>query len=99
MAGPAAIFREIHRLRSYAQDLQERLDFAPKQLKAQENAAAKYQDSVHDSQEAIKKLKVAVHDHDVSVKGCQQQIKKYEQQLNEITSKKEYDALRAEIEG
>ena len=34
MAGPAAIIREIHRLRSHAHDLQTRIDFAPKQLKA-----------------------------------------------------------------
>jgi len=97
MAGPAAIFREIHRLRSHAQDLQSRIDFAPKQLKAQQNAVAKYEEALHQAHEAIKKLKVGVHEHEVSVKACQAQIKKYEQQLNDITSKKEYDALRHEI--
>jgi uncharacterized protein len=99
MAGPAAILREIHRLRSYARDLQARIDFAPKQLKAQQNAVAKQEEALHQAQEAIKKLKVAIHEHEVSVKAYHQQIKKYEQQLNDITSKKEYDALKGEIAG
>jgi uncharacterized protein len=99
MAGPSAIFREIHRLRSHAQDLQSRIDFAPKQLKAQQNTVAKYEETLHEAQETIKKLKVGVHEHEVSVKACQAQIKKYEQQLADITSKKEYDALRHEIAG
>ena len=97
MAGPAAIFREIHRLRSHARDLQSRIDFAPKQLKAQQNAVAKYEDALHQAHEAIKKLKVGILEHEASVKSCEAQIKKYESQLNDITSKKEYDALRHEI--
>ena len=97
MAGPAAIFREIHRLRSHARDLQSRIDFAPKQLKAQQNAVAKYEDSLHQAHEAIKKLKVGVLEHEASVKSCEAQIKKYESQLKDLTSKKEYDALRHEI--
>jgi predicted nucleic acid-binding Zn-ribbon protein len=99
MAGPAAIFREIHRLRSHARDLQTRIDFAPKQLKAQQNAVSKFEDNLHQAQDEIKKLKVHVHEHEVSVKACQQQIKKYEQQLSDVTNKKEYDALRVEIDG
>jgi uncharacterized protein len=98
-AGPAGIFREIHRLRSHARDLQSRIDFAPKQLKAQQNAVAKYEENIHQAHDATKKLKVGVLEHEASVKSCQAQIKKYEQQLNDITSKKEYDALRVEIAG
>ena len=97
MAGPAAIIREIHRLRSHAHDLQTRIDFAPKQLKAQQNAVAKREEELKEAQETIKKLKVSIHEHEVSVKSADEQIKRYEQQLNDITSKKEYDALKVEI--
>jgi len=97
MAGPAAIIREIHRLRSHAHDLQTRIDFAPKQLKAQQNAVARREEELKEAHEAVKKLKVSIHEHEVSVKSADQQIKRYEQQLNDITSKKEYDALKAEI--
>jgi uncharacterized protein len=97
MAGPAVILREIHRLRTHAGDLQYRIDNAPRQLRAQQNAVAKYDEAIHQAQDAIKKLKVSIHEKEVSVKAVQASIKKYEQQLNDISSKKEYDALRGEI--
>src|SRR5215471_14310217 len=97
MAGPAAILREIHRLRGLAQDLQSRIDLAPKQVKAQQNLIAKCEEDLKQGQETVKKLKIAIHEHEVSIKAEQQLIKKYENQLGDITSKKEYDALRHEI--
>jgi predicted nucleic acid-binding Zn-ribbon protein len=99
MAGAAAIIAEIHRLRSQARALQERIDLAPKQYKAQQGVIAKREDELKQGQETIKKLKVAIHEHEVSIKAAQQQIAKYEQQLNDIHSKKEYDALKHEIAG
>ncbi len=99
MAGPAAILAEIHRLRTYSRDLQERIDRAPRQAKAQQNVIAQREEDLKHGQDVVKRLKVALHEHDVSVKAEQQLIKKYEKQLSDITSKKEYDALRHEIAG
>src|SRR5438477_12579330 len=99
MAGPAIILREIHRLRTFAGDLQSRIDSAPKQLKAQQGLVTKREDELKQGQDLVKKLKVAIHEKEVSVKAENQLIKKYEGQLNDITSKKEYDALRNEIAG
>jgi len=99
MAGPAAILREIHRLRTHAQNLQSRIDFAPKQLKAQQSVVAKRNEELKEGQDALKKQKVGIHEREVSVKAEHQLIKKYEQQLNDISSKKEYDALKHEIAG
>jgi uncharacterized protein len=99
MAGPAAILREIHRLRAFAQELQSRIGLAPKQQAAQQGVVAKREEELKEGQDAVKRLKIGVHEHEVSIKAEQQQIKKYEQQLNDITSKKEYDALRHEIAG
>jgi uncharacterized protein len=97
MAGPAGILRDIHRLRTSARDLQSRIDNAPRQLRAQQAAAGKHEENLRQAQEGLKKLKVAIHEKEVSVKSAQAGIKKHEQQLNDITSKKEYDALRSEI--
>src|SRR4029077_17782541 len=43
-------------------------------------------------------LKVALHEKEVSLKAQQQVVAKHEKQLNEATSRKEYDTLRSEIE-
>lgn len=98
MPGPAVIFREIHRLRSHAKDLQNRLEQGPRQLKAQQANVAKREEELREDQEALKQLKVSMHQDEVSLKATQQQIAKYQKQLNESTVKKEYDALKVEIE-
>jgi predicted nucleic acid-binding Zn-ribbon protein len=97
MPGPAATLREIHRLRRHAQDLQERIDQQPRLLKAQQNALAKQEENLREAQEAIKRLKVTMHENEVSLKTTNQHIAKHERQLNEAASKKEYDALKSEI--
>ena len=99
MAGPAAILREIHRLRSHATELQSRINLAPKQLKAQQNVIAKREEELKEGHETLKRYKVTIHEREVSVKAENDLIKKYEKQLNDIHSKKEYDALKHEIAG
>jgi predicted nucleic acid-binding Zn-ribbon protein len=97
MAGPAVLFREIHRLRRFAHDLKEQLDRFPLQARAQQAKVKRQEDAKHDEHETIKKLKVTIHEQEVSLKANNTQIKKHEGQLSEISSKKEYDALLAEI--
>ncbi len=97
MASTAELMREIHRLRRFARDLQEQIDRAPQQLKAQKAKVTRQEDAARDNQEAIKKLKVAVHEKEVTLKTTHGQIAKHQNQLNEAGSKKEYDALQAEI--
>jgi len=98
MPGPANIFREIHRLRRHAKDLQTRIEQSPRQLKAHQANVARKEDDLRQAQDAIKKLKVKMHEDEVSLKATQQQIAKYQKQFNEATVKKEYDALKVEIE-
>ena len=97
MASTAELMREIHRLRRFARDLKEQIDRAPVQLKAQKARVTRHEDAARDNQDAIKKLKVTVHDREVTLKATHAQIAKHEKQLNESTSKKEYDALKVEI--
>ncbi len=97
MSAPTATLREIHRLHQLARDLQNRLEQQPRLLKAQQNAVVKQEENLHEAQDTIKKLKVKTLEKEATLRTVNQQIVKHEKQLNEITSKKEYDALKAEI--
>ncbi len=97
MSGPADLFREIHRLRRFAHDLQEQIDRVPRQLKAHQAKVTRQEEALRAGQDGIKRLKVTAHEKEVSLKGTHQQITKHQQQLNKAESKKEYDALQTEI--
>lgn len=97
MPGPAVIFRELHRLRRFARDLQEQIDRIPRQLKIQK-AKVEHQEKVQrEAQDGLKKLKVAIHEKEVTLKTTHSQIAKHEKQREKAESKKEYDALQVEI--
>ena len=97
MPGPAVLFREIHRLRRFAHELKEQADRFPKQMLAQQAKVKRQEDAQHDGIDVIKKLKVTVHEKEVSLKTNAALVKKYEGQLSGVSSKKEYDALLLEI--
>ncbi len=98
MAGPAAILREIHRLRRHAKDLQTRVEQGPRQSKAQQARIANHEEALRQAQEALKKAKVKVHAEEVTLKTKNQQAAKYQDQFKTASTKKEYDALKLEIE-
>ena len=97
MAAPGAILRELHRLRRHAADLQTEIERGPRTLKTQQARVGKHEDLLREGHELLKRLKVGMHEKEVSLKTKNQQIAKHQKQLNEATSKKEYDALQAEI--
>jgi uncharacterized protein len=97
MSAPAATLREIHRLHQLGRDLQNRLEQQPRLLKAQQNAVVKQEENLREAHDTIKKLKVKTLEKEATLRTVNQQIVKHEKQLNEATSKKEYDALKAEI--
>jgi uncharacterized protein len=97
MSGPAVLFREIHRLRRFAHELQEQIDRIPRQQKIQQAKVAHQEETLRQAQDAIKHLKVEIHSKEGSLKALHGQIGKYQKQLNGAESKKEYDALQHEI--
>jgi predicted nucleic acid-binding Zn-ribbon protein len=97
MAGPATILREIHRLRRHAKDLQSEIERGPRLLKAHQAKVSKQEEGVREAHETLKRLKMTCHDKEGQLKATLQQIGKHEMQLNQATSKKEYDALKSEI--
>jgi predicted nucleic acid-binding Zn-ribbon protein len=99
MPGPAVILREIHRLRRFAEDLQTRIEQAPRLLKGQQGRVGRQEEMLRQAQEDLKRLKVTIHEKEVSLRTALQQVTKYEKQQNEAGSKKEYDAFQHEIDG
>jgi predicted nucleic acid-binding Zn-ribbon protein len=97
MAGPATILREIHRLRRFAKDLQTEIDRTPRLLKGQQTRVSRQEEALKQAQDDLKHLKVTAHEKEVELKQTLQEITKHEDQLNRAGSKKEYDALKAEI--
>jgi predicted nucleic acid-binding Zn-ribbon protein len=97
MSGPAVLFREIHRLRRFAHELQEQIDRLPRQQNAQQNKVARQEEILRQAQDAIKQIKVEIHSKEGTLKSTHGQIAKYQKQLNEAESKKEYEALQHEI--
>jgi predicted nucleic acid-binding Zn-ribbon protein len=97
MTGPGATLRQIHTLQQAAHGLREQLARLPHQLKAQKARVARQEDALRETQDALKRLKVKIHEREGSLKGKHQQIKKYEEQQRGSTSTKEYDAFKTEI--
>src|SRR3954466_463158 len=97
MPGPMRVFREIHRLRTLIHNVQEQLDRLPRLRKAHQARLAKQEQSLRDAQEAIRKLKLTVRDREKTLEDKHGQIARYEGQINQVSSKKEYDALLLEI--
>jgi predicted nucleic acid-binding Zn-ribbon protein len=97
MPGPAAILRKLHHLRRNASDLRDEINRGPLTLKSHQAKVAKREENVRESQEAVKRLKVTIHEKEGELRAKNQQIEKHQRQLNEAAGKKEYDALKAEI--
>src|SRR5262245_41076103 len=97
MAGLVALLRQLHRMHRHVHDLREQLQRLPFTLKAQKARLARQEEAYREAQDALKHLKVATHEKEVTLKTKNQQIAKYEKQREELTSKKEFDALQLEI--
>lgn len=92
------VFRECHRLRRHIRELDDELERAPKSLKIQQNRLANKETALKETQDAIQKLKLALREHDVSLKASFARLKKCEEQLGSAANTKEYDAKQLEID-
>jgi predicted nucleic acid-binding Zn-ribbon protein len=97
MAGPAPLFRELHRHRSYAHSLKEQLDRLPRQLKAQHARQASAEAAVNACKDRVRQLKVEVATKEKTLKSKVELLGRYEMQLSSIQTRKEYDAKQLEI--
>lgn len=91
------VFRTIHRLRRHTRDLQAEIDRAPLQLKARQNFAVKQAKALQDAREALKKNQLTVREREADLKAAHELLARYRKQVNDVTDKKQYDALKHEI--
>jgi uncharacterized protein len=97
MPAPGQILRETHRLRRHLRDVQDQIDRLPRLLQTYQARVTHQEEALREAQEAVKRLKVTTHEKEVEFKTKNQDIVKHQRQLNQADSKKEYDALQAEI--
>jgi uncharacterized protein len=97
MSGPAVLFREIHRLRRFARDLQEQINRHPHLVKVQQAKLARQEQAQHDNQDAIKKLKVGILEKELNLKTTNGQIAKYQKGMDTASNMKEIDAFRSQV--
>ena len=97
MTTTADILKEIHQLRKFIRDLESKLADLPRQVKRRKDDVIYHEGKQKEAREQLQQLKMKAHEDDVSMKTIDGQIERYEKQLNEIMSKKEYDALKTEI--
>src|SRR5262245_30148552 len=95
MATTGETIKEIHRLRSYRKELDQRLKQGPKAHKAHQLKIAQAEEAVKKSHDGIKHLKVTILEKESAIKTQHASIEKLEK--TSVTNKKEYDALRAEV--
>jgi predicted nucleic acid-binding Zn-ribbon protein len=97
MAGPGPTLREVHRLRRHIKDLQDQMERLPRQLQTSQAKVTFQEEALRQVQEAIKRLKVTTLQKESEFKTKIQDSSKHQKQLNTAESKKEYEALQAEI--
>lgn len=97
MAGLITLLRDLHRVHRQARDLREHLERLPQEVKYAKAAVARQEQAFLEGQNLLKHLKVTIHDKEVTLKTTMQQIDRYETQVNLVSGKKEYDALKVEI--
>jgi predicted nucleic acid-binding Zn-ribbon protein len=97
MSDAIATLRELHRLRRHIAGLQEEIKRVPLRIKAQQAKLARQEEELKTAHDALNHVKVNVRQTEGTLKQTHQQIKKWEDQLRLISSKKEYDALQHEI--
>jgi predicted nucleic acid-binding Zn-ribbon protein len=93
----STLLRDLHTYLLRIQSLGEELEAGPQRLKRLQNRINAAEKALADHQAALKAIKVAIHQDEVSLKANAEQIKKYKKDVDSITSKKEYDALNVEI--
>ena len=97
MLGPAAILKELHRLRRHLAELDEKTAQTPRQITIAQKKLANQEEALTQAKEHLKRLALDIREKEGNIKATQSQIEKYKKQLDGAANKKEYDTLNAEI--
>jgi len=92
-----ALLRQAHRLRKHLRELQSESDLGPRVSKAQQAHLAEEEAAHKMAYDLVSKLKLKIRDDEGTLKQINVQLAKYEKQLNEAGSPKEYEGKQSEI--
>jgi predicted nucleic acid-binding Zn-ribbon protein len=91
------LLREAHRLRRHLRELKSEIDLGPRVLKIQEQKLAAAKAAHAAAHDHIQKLKLKIRDDEGTLKVVNGQLAKFEKQLNDAASPKEYEGKQSEI--
>jgi predicted nucleic acid-binding Zn-ribbon protein len=91
------LLREAHRLRRHLRELKSEIDLGPRVLKIQEQKLAAAKKANADAHDHVQKLKLKIRDDEGTLKQVNAQLAKFEKQLNDAASPKEYEGKKSEI--
>lgn len=98
MSSVTDLFREIHRLRRHARELQNEIDLGPRVLKEKQQELAN-EDSIHkECYDAVKRLKLKLKEDEGTLKQIEQHLDKLGTRAMQVTTMKEMDATKHEME-
>jgi hypothetical protein len=91
------LLREAHRLRRHLRELKAEIDLGPRVLKIQEQKLAAAKQAHAAAHEYVQKLKLKIRDDEGTLKVVNGQLAKFEKQLNDAASPKEFEGKQSEI--
>ncbi|MCU0702796.1 MAG: hypothetical protein MUF18_02275 [Fimbriiglobus sp.] len=91
------LLREAHRLRRHLRELKSEIDLGPRVQKIQEQKLAAAKQAHAEAHDAVQKLKLKIRDDEGTLKQENTRLAKFEGQLNDAGSPKEYEGKQSEI--
>jgi predicted nucleic acid-binding Zn-ribbon protein len=97
MSVTANALRELHRIHRQLNDLRDRLERGPKQVRAAEANVRKMEMDLEQTREANKRFRVQADEKQLQLKEREARIEDLQSKLNSCGSNREYQALREQI--
>ena len=91
------LLRDAHRLRRHLRELKSEIDLGPRVQKIQEQKLAAAKQAHAAAHDHVQKLKLKIRDDEGTLKQVNTQLAKFEKQLNDAASPKEYEGKQSEI--
>jgi uncharacterized protein len=90
-------FQQLHRVRKHLRELKSEIDLGPRVMTLQQQKLENERLLHKESHDAIGKMKLKIRDEEGTLKQLNTQLAKFEKQLNDAGSPKEYEAKQSEI--
>ena len=90
-------FQHLHRVRKHLRELKSEIDLGPRVMAIQQQKLDNEKQAHKDAHDIIGKMKLKIRDDEGTLKQLNTQLAKFEKQLNDAGSPKEYEGKQSEI--